>query len=100
MTLHELGTLAGIVVSALSLAITIFLAGIKNAAKIASIEVKVDTLWDFQIRRGFSEAVQKGIGTMNSPLILTEEAKSWLDCMAAELRRFYQTIGHKLNDRD
>jgi hypothetical protein len=41
-----------------------------GSARFARLEFKVDTMWDFQIRRGLSELVEKGIGKMNSPLVL------------------------------
>jgi len=46
----------------------------RNAERIARIEVKVDTLWDFQMRRAVAEAVSKGVATINSPLKVTGHA--------------------------
>lgn len=45
--------------------------------KLGRLEVKVDTLWDFMVRRATSEAVIKGAGSLNSPFILSEVARSW-----------------------
>ncbi len=32
------------------------------------LELKINTLWDFQLRCGAAEALEKGIATMNSPI--------------------------------
>lgn len=61
-----------------------------GAVKIAKLEVKVDTLWDFQMRRAFSEAVSTGVATMNSPLQIKEQAKNKLDPMKQDLQKFWE----------
>jgi len=45
----------------------------------AKIEVKVETMWAFQMRRAVSEAVEGGLATLNSPLAFTATA---LDALA------------------
>lgn len=45
----------------------------------ATITVKVDTMWAFQMRRAVSEAVSSGLATLNSPLTFTSRA---LDTLA------------------
>lgn len=64
------------------------------------MEVKIDTLWDFQMRRGAGELVQKGHASMNSPIVLNDEAKKWMHELAEELRSFYSRMGRHLSDRD
>jgi len=50
-----------------------------GAVKISRLELKVDTMWSFQMRKAFSEAVSSGAGSMNSPLHFTDEALRHLD---------------------
>lgn len=59
-------------------------------AKITTIEVKVNTMWHFLMRRGEAEAVHKGWATMNSPIVVNQDAKELLAPMAEELRAFYE----------
>ncbi len=61
----------------------------KAAERTASLEVKVNTMWEFQLRRAEAEVVQKGLGSKNSPLIINDDAKDWLVEMAPQLRKFY-----------
>ena len=77
---------ASLVMSGLSILSVIYF----GAVKIAKLEVKVDTMWDFQMRRAFSEAVTTGVGTMNSPLKFDEQVRSTLDPLKAELQDFYK----------
>ncbi len=43
-----------------------------TVTKIARIELKVDTLWDFIIRRAVGETISKGLGSFNSPFEVHE----------------------------
>lgn len=72
----------------------------KFSSRLARIEFKSDVVWDFLMKRAMMEAVNKGLGTMNSPLIITEETKNLYDNMLEELKLFYNLEGFKLNDRD
>jgi hypothetical protein len=65
--------------------------------RLVKLEQRLDNLWDFQLRRASVEALQRGIGKMNSPLILSEEAKSWMAELAAELKTFYRRFGRTLS---
>jgi hypothetical protein len=40
----------------------------RTSKYLARLELKINTLWDFQLRRGAVEALEKGIATMNSPI--------------------------------
>lgn len=84
VTIEQLGILVGVLTGLLSLASVVYLAGVKMSALQASIacllgldvttaelRVKVDTLWDFLMRRAKAEAVQVGWGAMGSPIHLT-----------------------------
>jgi hypothetical protein len=69
--------------------------------RFAEYGVKIDTLWDFMFRRAAAETVQRGLGTMNSPIVINDHAKSWFDGMKDELRVWYSDGGHSgLGDRD
>lgn len=59
-------------------------------SRLTQIEVKVDTMWRFQMRRAFSETLERGIATMNSPLKFIPEAIKRLDPIRSELVGFYQ----------
>lgn len=50
-----------------------------SATRIAKIEVKVETLWAFLMRRGAAEAVSNDLATMESPLYFKESALVLLD---------------------
>jgi hypothetical protein len=82
----SLAPYASIVLSLISV-LSVFYLG---SVKIAKIEVKVDTMWDFQMRRAFSEAVKTGVGTVNSPLTFVPEFRAKLDPMKNDLRSFWE----------
>jgi len=44
------------------------------STRLAKIELKVDTMWDFLIRRAKGEAVMAGVATMNSPMKMDPDA--------------------------
>jgi hypothetical protein len=60
-----------------------------------AIELKVDTMWQFAMRRAMSEAVSTGLGQMNSPLKFTAEAYNRLEPMRADLVTFGKTLSSK-----
>jgi hypothetical protein len=96
MTLNDTGTVVGLIVGILGILGLLC----QQAAKQARMEVKIDTLWDFQMRRGAGELVAKGHATVNSPIVLSEEAKKWMHELAEELKKFYSKLGRHLSDRD
>lgn len=40
----------------------------RNTALIGPMTVKIETMWNYQIRRAMTEVVDKGVGTMSSPM--------------------------------
>lgn len=78
----------------------IWVAHRNSIERIATMEVKVNTMWEFQMRRAQGEAVQTGIATKNSPLIFTEESKAWLSDIAPAMQAFYNDKGKNLGDTD
>lgn len=88
--------ISSLIVSLLSIASVIYLAGVK----LARMEVKVDTMWAFQLRRSMSETVEKGFGTLNSPLIFKPEYFVHLDPIKEELQLNAKNEWAKLDDAD
>jgi hypothetical protein len=80
----------------LSVFSVIYLSGVK----IAKIEVKVDTMWSFLMRRAIAEVVFKGLADMNSPIVIRKEAKALFRGLTEDLRSFYRGLGKELTDVD
>lgn len=68
--------------------------------KIGELEIKVNTMWEFQLRRALSEVVEKRMGTINSPLKLEEDVTKSLAPLKPELEKFWKTEGQKLSDAE
>jgi hypothetical protein len=92
LTPAEIGALAASAVALLSVAGLVF--------KLGALSTKVDTMWEFQMRRALSEGIQRGIVQVNSPAIVVPEALEWMQGMADELRQFYDSIGKRLTDTE
>lgn len=67
-------------------------------SRLAKVELKIDTVWEFLVRRAVSEAVVKGVATINSPVRLAENAREWLEPLKSALTQFYARQGHGLTD--
>ena len=80
--------LASLCVSLLTLAKLIF--GVTST--IAAIQVKVDTMWAFTLRRGTGEAVMQGFATINSPVVFTVKAKEIIAPMIQTLEMLYNEM--------
>lgn len=59
------------------------------STKYAKLELKVDTMWEFLMRRGKAEAVRSGMAQLNSPIVFNAESMTWMDPFKPELQRFY-----------
>lgn len=68
--------------------------------RLGRMELKVDTMWDFLLRRAQSEAVQKGFATMNSPMIIQDHAFDIMAPVAAQLRSFYASFSNPPDDSE
>lgn len=85
MSIEQIGVLVAIATGLSSLfAIAYFTGG-----KLARLETKVETMWEFMVKRGKIELLQRGLGEMNSPIKITAEALSWFAPMQDDLKRFY-----------
>jgi hypothetical protein len=70
-------------------------------SRIAKLEVKIDTIWDFIMRRALVEGLDKGVLARNSPTKITSEARQWFsNNLINELKTFYQAYGKYLDRRD
>jgi hypothetical protein len=72
----------------------------KNSERLARIELKADTLWDFMMRRASSEAVMAGVATIKSPAIVSEEAKEWMKPLIVPIQEFYAKLGRRMTDNE
>lgn len=72
------------------LILTLAMALFRHAGRLASLEVKVDTMWTFQLRRGISESLQQGVFTKNSPLQITDHARVWMSSLVIDLQNTYR----------
>lgn len=66
--------------------------------KIRELEERIDLLWEFQLRRAKVEAKEKGVGEINSPIKISEEAKLWMKELTNELKAFYRKLGRTLSE--
>ena len=62
------------------------------AQSLAAIQVKVDTMWEFSLRRGKVEAVVQGFATSNSPIVFTARATMMIAPLASDLRQIYAQL--------
>lgn len=96
MTPSDVSSLITMAPGMLSLVGLVYVLGVK----FTRLEVKVDTMWDFQMRRAMSEGLREGVLKHNSPIAPTPEALAWLDSLKHELQSFYAKLGKRLSDRD
>jgi hypothetical protein len=68
----------------------LFIFIVKVSMRIGALELKVDTMWGFQMRRSMSEIVTTGVGKLNSPLVLSDEILSRLDPIKNNLIKWFK----------
>ena len=93
----------GALVAIVGLVFTIAAAFARIIYQMGQLEVKVNTVWDFLIRRGQVELVNKGWGTKHSPLILTVEAFESILPLISNIVQFYVRLiknKPKITERD
>ena len=66
--------------------------------RLSKVELHSTTMWEFVLRRGMAEAIQKGAATLNSPLRLRPEALEWMAGLSTELRKAYDERWKDLDD--
>lgn len=93
MTLYEFSLSLGLISTGVVLITSI----VYLTARMAKTELKVDTMWAFQLQRGFGEALDKGLLIKNSPTKVTDKAKQMYAPLKQELIDFYNKYP-QLND--
>ena len=63
---------------------------VKVSMRFGALELKVDTMWGFQMRRSMTEVVSTGVGTLNSPLVISTEVMASLDPIKQRLIDWYE----------
>ncbi len=87
-----------LIVSICSLIVTLIGLVWIGGVKMGQIEVKVDTMWSFLMRRAESEIINHGLGVKNSPIVINDDAKHWVDSLSDELHKLYQQMGSDVTD--
>ncbi|MFY9739135.1 MAG: hypothetical protein WAK11_08770, partial [Candidatus Cybelea sp.] len=77
---------SALIISVMTIATVLY----NSATRMAKLEVKVETMWAFQMRRGAAEAVSNQIATINSPLSFRADALEALSPMKERLTLFAQ----------
>ena len=70
------------------------------ARQISENDSKINTVVDMLIRNAKTESVLKGLATINSPLVASDDARQYFASMKDELRSYYLTIGIHLSEND
>ena len=66
--------------------------------QLGALELKVNTMWDFQMRRAFSEVVTAGLAKKQSPLIFKDGLMEKLDPIKPELAAWWKASGYRYSD--
>lgn len=93
MNLHEIINSIGVGLSLLAVLWIL-------AVKITRLEVRVEVIWNFLLKRAIVEGVDKGLMTLNSPVRITNKATSVLGVMTKELQEKYKTTWNKLSENE
>jgi hypothetical protein len=86
--LNSVAVFLSLCVAAVSLRLAFRRSQRLDERELAEIRVKVDTMWNFLLRRGVAEGVNNGLLTMNSPVRLTPESARIMEVLGPELRAF------------
>jgi hypothetical protein len=103
MTLEQAGILTAIATSVggfLIAHLTSQRAKVLEYERVAKIELKCDTMWEFMMRRAGGEAVSKGLATFNSPLKIHPHALEILQGMKDDLLVIYRSFAKPISDCD
>ena len=60
------------------------------AMKLHRIDTNTKAIWSFLMRRAAVKAVQSGLGTMNSPIVIKPEVLQLLKPLESELKAIYE----------
>ena len=82
--MNTIAAFSALLVSIMTIATVIY----SSATRTAKLEVKVDTMWAFQMRRAVSEAVSSDLADLNSPLAFHPDTLRVLDPLRDRLQTF------------
>ena len=100
MDLPTLAPLVAAAASAGAVIAAVIRAAFRFSRRVAVLELKVETMWQFQCRRGQAEAVATGIATMNSPLRVDPHPILALGPIREQLVAFYDALPRPLGDSE
>jgi hypothetical protein len=83
-----------------ALLISTGIAYVLDRIKYKNVEDRLDLVWDYLIKRAETEFIVKGLGTINSPYLITDEVRSWYAPIAKDLKNFYSRVGVNFTDRE
>lgn len=88
------------IIGLFTLAITLLSGSFIFGARIARLEVRVDTIWEFLMKKAIGEALSKGVATMNSPLVPHEQVYEWFKDLKDDLEKWYKEQGAGKTDNE
>lgn len=103
LTIEQIGILAAISSSILAIADSRRTANntiAEHRERFAKLEVKVDTLWAFLLRRAEVEATTSRLADRNSPLQVRDSALALFAPIAPQLKAFHRSAGDGLSNAD
>lgn len=103
MTIDQIGIVAAIITAIVAVADSrrqALNALSEQRERFAKIEVKVDTLWAFLLRRAEVEASTQRLADRNSPLTVRPESLQLFESLAPSLRGYYKESGQTLSTFD
>lgn len=78
-----------LIATVLATAITLGAMIRNNIRRTAQMELKLDIIWTYLLERGIASMITNGLATMNSPIVISDEAVSWFDDLKSDLKRIY-----------
>lgn len=72
----------------------------RHERELAEIRIKVETMWNFLLRRGAVEGIKEGLLTLNSPLRLAGKSSEIFVHLADELQQFYREKAPALSEKE
>lgn len=93
MTYEEIGVVVAIVTGLLSVGAIAY----SSVHRTAQIELKLDIIWSYIMERGMASMIANNLGTLNSPLVISDDVIAWFAPMEKELKALYKKHS-KLDD--
>lgn len=86
MNLTDFGVVVAIVTGLASLVAVAY----SSVYKTAQIELKLSIIWSYIMERGMASVIANGLGTLNSPLVISDEVIAWFTPLEKELKAIYK----------